>query len=127
MINVSIIIVSGHLPPLYNTEDFEITYREATKAFNYLGVKNYKFLKIPATTVHTIPTFKLNKEINNFIRNIGPEIVLVPFPDRHIDHRTVFDASIVACRPNYEKFPKIVLYKPEMSIFKNMLKFKSIN
>lgn len=26
-----------------------------------------------------------------------------------------------------KKFPKIVLYKPEMSIFKNMLKFKSIN
>ena len=26
-----------------------------------------------------------------------------------------------------KKFPKIVLYKPEMSIFKNMLEFKSIN
>ena len=36
-------------------------------------------------------------------------MVLIPFPDRHIDHRTVFDACLVACRPNHDTAPKYVL------------------
>jgi LmbE family N-acetylglucosaminyl deacetylase len=35
--------------------------------------------------------------------------VLLPFPDRHIDHRTIFDASVVACRPTHDQAPRVVL------------------
>ena len=35
--------------------------------------------------------------------------MFIPFPDRHIDHRTIFDASVVCGRPNKKKFPKVVL------------------
>jgi len=51
----------------------------------------------------------LNKMISDFIKEINPEVVIVPFPDRHIDHRVIFDASLVACRPTYKECPKIVL------------------
>ena len=107
--NVSVLVVSGHLPPLYNQKDFDITKKEAKKAFDCLGVNLWKFLKIPATTVHTYPTAELNKQIGDFISNINPEIVLIPFPDRHIDHRTIFDSALVCCRPVKKEAPKIVL------------------
>ena len=106
---VSILEVSGHLPPLYENKDFEITQKEALRAFKILGVHNYEFLKIPATMVHTLPVSEINKKIGDFINKIAPEIVLIPFPDRHIDHRTIFDASVVCCRPTNPKFPKMVL------------------
>ena len=106
---VSVLVVSGHLPPLYNQKHFDITKKEALEAFKTLGVYKSKFLKIPATTIHNIPTAELNKKISNYILDIKPEFVLVPFPDRHIDHRTIFDAAVVGCRPTSKSAPKIVL------------------
>ena len=41
--NVSVLVVSGHLPPLYNASAFQITEKEALNAFKKLGVKNYDF------------------------------------------------------------------------------------
>jgi len=106
---ISILEVSGHLPPLYDPKVFDVTQRESEKAFNLMGVKRTKFLKIPATMVHLTPVSDLNAMISGFIKEVNPEMVLIPFPDRHIDHRTIFDASLVACRPNYDESPRIVL------------------
>jgi len=106
---VSVLQVSGHLPPLYDKKHFDITKKEAIKAFNILGVSSYSFLEIPATQVHNIPVASLNKKINQFILDRNPEMIMIPFPDRHIDHRTIFDASVVCSRPNRENAPKLVL------------------
>ena len=114
-INVSVLVVSGHLPPLYDPSAFQLTKKEALNAFKKLGVKNYDFLKIPATYVHKEEISSLYKQINNFINQFNPEIVFIPFPDRHIDHRVIFDGSIVACRPIGKKFPKIVLLYETLS------------
>ena len=51
-INVSILIVSGHLPPLYKKKDFDQTLLESKKVFKYLGVSDYEFMRIPATKVN---------------------------------------------------------------------------
>ena len=108
-IEVSILIVSGHLPPLYNQKSFNITKIEAEKAFKIMNVSNWQFLKIPATTVHQVPVAELNGKINDFLKLYKPDWVFIPFPDRHIDHRTIFDASVVSCRPINKNFPKVVL------------------
>lgn len=108
-IEVSVLIVSGHLPPLYDKNAFKITKLEAQKAFKIMNVANWDFLEIPATTVHQIPVAELNKKINNFIKTNTPDWVFIPFPDRHIDHRTIFDSALVACRPNTDVAPKVVL------------------
>ena len=39
----------------------------------------------------------------------GAGMVLIPFPDRHIDHRVIFDACVVACRPSHPAAPTVVL------------------
>jgi N-acetylglucosamine malate deacetylase 1 len=106
---VSVLVVAGHLPPLYDEAAFETTHREALAAFKIMGVAQSAFLRIPATMVRDVPVAELNGKINGFIREIGPDMVLLPFPDRHIDHRIIFDACIVACRPVHAAAPKAVL------------------
>jgi LmbE family N-acetylglucosaminyl deacetylase len=96
---VHLLIVSGHLPPVYKKEDYEITVNEAKQAFEILGVHSYSFLEIPATTIGSIPVHELNSKILNSINELRPEVVFCPYPDRHIDHRLIFDSSMVACRP----------------------------
>ena len=106
---VSILIVSGHLPPLYPQNSFLKTKKEAIKAFKELGVNNYEFAEIPATFVHQKPIAELNGLIHKFIKENKAKAVFIPFPDRHIDHRVIFDASVVASRPVGNSFPKTVL------------------
>lgn len=108
-IEVSVLIVSGHLPPLYPQEAFEVTRREAEAAFSSMGVARYEFLQVPATKVHEQPVAELNSRISRFMREAAPQMVLIPFPDRHIDHRVIFDASVVACRPVSDAAPTTVL------------------
>ena len=96
---VSVLVVSGHLPPIYRREDYETTVQEARRAFAVLGVKSSRFLEIPATMVGQQPVHVVNGQISEVVRDIKPHIVLCPFPDRHVDHRVVFESVMVATRP----------------------------
>jgi len=96
---VTVLVVSGHLPPLYRREDYEITVKEAKRAFAMLGVAESRFLEIPATMIGDQPVHVVNGKIGDVIKEVAPQIVLCPFPDRHIDHRVVFESVMVAARP----------------------------
>ena len=96
---VKILTVSGHLPPLYSQEDYETTVSEAMQAYEILGVDDYVFMEIPATFVGDEPVNKLNGKIATFFKEFNPKFVLCPIPDRHIDHRVIFESVMVASRP----------------------------
>jgi LmbE family N-acetylglucosaminyl deacetylase len=96
---VSVLIVSGHLPPLYQRDDYEVTVKEAKKAFEKLGVAESRFLEIPATMIGAQPVHVVNGRIAAVVQEMAPQIVLCPFPDRHVDHRVVFESVQVATRP----------------------------
>jgi LmbE family N-acetylglucosaminyl deacetylase len=96
---VTVLIVSGHLPPVYPRETYERTVREAGKAFAILGIRDARFLEIPATMVGNEPVHVLNERIHAVFRDVKPHVVLCAFPDRHIDHRVIFDGVMVASRP----------------------------
>lgn len=96
---VSVLIVSGHLPPLYTREAYETTVREAQSAFAILEVAGSRFLEIPATMIGSEPVHIVNHRIADAIEAVAPHIVLCPFPDRHIDHRLIFESVMVAARP----------------------------
>ncbi len=114
-VNVSVLIVSGHMPPLYTPEQYKRTVIETKKVFNFFGIKKFKFLDIPATKINEVPVSELNGKINNYVNKINPDAIFIPFPDRHIDHRIVFDSSIVASRPVGKKFPKFVFLYETLS------------
>jgi N-acetylglucosamine malate deacetylase 1 len=96
---VFVLIVSGHLPPLYRREDYDKTVIEAHVAFELLGVAKSEFLEIPATMIGDQPLHKLNGRISKRFNDFNPHIVFCPYPDRHVDHRLVFDSVMVATRP----------------------------
>jgi len=96
---VFVLMVSGHLPPLYSREDYNKTVSEAGAAFELLGVSRSDFLEIPATMIGDQPLHELNSSIFEVINDFRPQIVFCPYPDRHIDHRLVFDSVLVATRP----------------------------
>ena len=96
---VFVLMVSGHLPPLYKHEDYEETVSEAYSAFNLLGVAKSEFLEIPATMIGDQPLHKVNGRISKIVNDFNPHIVFCPYPDRHVDHRLVFDSVMVATRP----------------------------
>ena len=96
---VNVLVISGHLPPIYKLEDYEKTVNEANQAFKILRVANSKFLEIPATMIGDVPINELNNKINQVVSDVKPHMVFCPYPDRHIDHRLVFDSVMVATRP----------------------------
>ena len=97
--DVMILTVSGHLPPLYSKEEYDITLKEAHKAYKVLGVNKSTFLGIPATMIGEEPVHVLNGKISSVLKEFEPNVVLCPFPDRHVDHRLIFESSMVATRP----------------------------
>jgi LmbE family N-acetylglucosaminyl deacetylase len=97
--HVAVLIVSGHLPPLYSREHYETTVAEARRAFEILGVSKSWFLELPATMIDEQPISVLNRKVVDVMTEIEPQIVLLPYWDRHIDHRLVFDSVMVATRP----------------------------
>ena len=96
---VFILMVSGHLPPIYSQKAYEETVSEAYSAFSVLGVKKSEFLEIPATMIGNQPLHEVNARISKVVNDFNPNIVLCPYPDRHIDHRLVFESVMVATRP----------------------------
>ena len=97
--DVFVLTVSGHLPPLYSRDDYEKTVNEARNAFDVLGVSKSDFLEIPATMIGELPLHEVNGMISKIVNEFKPQIVFCPYPDRHIDHRLVFDSVMVATRP----------------------------
>ena len=96
---VFVLMVSGHLPPIYSRKVYEETVSEACSAFSVLGIKNFEFLEIPATMIGNQPLHEVNARILKVVNDLNPHIVLCPYPDRHVDHRLVFDSVMVATRP----------------------------
>tara|TARA_B100000768_G_scaffold181879_1_gene207099 strand:+ start:1669 stop:2337 length:669 start_codon:yes stop_codon:yes gene_type:complete len=96
---VVVLTVSGHLPPIYSRDAYDITVREATKAHKILGVSEAINLEVPATMVANLPVSELNDMMLKVVTDVKPQSVLIPYPDRHIDHRAIFDSALVATRP----------------------------
>lgn len=96
---VTVLTVAGHLPPLYTEQAYMKTIGEAEVAHNLLGVDRSIFLDLPATTLNLMPTHELNNKIYQVIESIEPEWVFIPYPDRHVDHRVIFESAMVCTRP----------------------------
>lgn len=108
-IEVHLLIVSGHLPPLYQIEIFKNIQKECDMSAKILGISSVTFLKIPATRINLIQIADLNGQIKKFLDKIKPKTVFIPFPDRHIDHKLIFEASMVCTRPIGLNYAKLVL------------------
>jgi len=113
--------VAVHGPPMYSEEVGRITVAEARKGHDLIGVADSVFLNIPALTLAQKDEFELNRAIEQIVRKEKPRIVLMPFYDRHSDHRSVFETAMVATRPaaNGGSIPLIAAYEVLSSTYNN--------
>ena len=63
-IDVNVIIVGGHLPPLYSKKNYLITKKESKNALKILGVKKVFYLDLPALEFHKNSYQVINSRLN---------------------------------------------------------------
>ena len=97
--DVTVGTIAAHMPPLYTKEVHERTVAEAKQAQRLLGVKESIFLDNPAVLLDKIDLAEFNGMVFNIVKKVSPDVLLIPYLDRHVDHRMVFEACMVASRP----------------------------
>jgi LmbE family N-acetylglucosaminyl deacetylase len=74
--------------------------KEALAVAKALGVKESIFCEWPTKMLDTYPQVEINDKLGEVVNKVKPEIVYIPHAgDVHQDHRVLFEASLVACRP----------------------------
>ena len=96
---ITVLTVAAHMPPLYPKDVHETAMADARNAHHLIGVKESLFLNYPAVFLRDIPVHEFNSSIHEVVTRVEPDVVLTPYFDRHIDHRLVFEAAMVVCRP----------------------------
>ena len=98
---VTVAIVTKGWSPLFPAGQVRRVRAEARRANRALGTHDLVFLDLPVTKLHLMPEHKLNRVFADLIDTAKPDTVLLPHPgDRHEDHRQIFDAAMVALRPD---------------------------
>lgn len=93
-------IVTKAYTPDWPEDAIEQARSQAEKALGTLGVASAKFLGFPTVKLNAVPGKELVDKISEFITDIGPQIVYVPFPgDLNNDHHIVARATAIAARP----------------------------
>lgn len=93
---VTVVAMCSDLPPLYPADVAPTVEAEARRAHALLGVQESVFLDLPSVGVSVAA---LNGGLQEVTDRVRPSIVLAPFPDRHVDHKAAFEASMVVTRP----------------------------
>jgi LmbE family N-acetylglucosaminyl deacetylase len=96
---VTVVTVCSELPPQFDARDRAMIQAEARGAHKSLGVAESIFFDYPTTGVNQVPVSELNGRMQQVMDEHEPDIVLLPFPDRHIDHRVTHESAVVATRP----------------------------
>jgi len=94
----------------FGKEQVERVQAEARAVHQFLGLTGSHFLDLPAAALDTIPGADVNAAIARVLDQVRPDTVYLPHPgDVHRDHQVVFQAAMVACRPNSPHCPSRML------------------
>ena len=96
---VTVVTICSELEPQFEAGVQAVAQAEARHAHELLGVGESIFFNYPTTAVNEVPVAELNGRMQRVMDEQRPDIVLLPFPDRHIDHRVAFESAVVATRP----------------------------
>lgn len=78
----------------------KIRQNQAKKAGKELGIKKIKFLNYKDQQLDIIPVKDLSKKIEDEIKEFSPNIIYTHYwEDVNQDHRRIYEATLIACRP----------------------------
>ena len=91
----------------FSPEQVETVRREAARAHELLGVSETHFLdQLPAAYLDTVPQAEVNGALAEVMQKVAPTTLFLPFlGDIHLDHQIIFNAAMVAARPNGATVP----------------------
>jgi LmbE family N-acetylglucosaminyl deacetylase len=100
-------------PEIFSADSISRVRAEALDSHKLLGVKETLFLDLPGPQLDQYPSYRISDAIAALIKTHRPDTLLVPHHgDLHVDHRVVFDAALVAARPqNGMSVRKILAYE----------------
>ena len=97
-------------PDVFSKKDIKNVRKEAKQANKIIGTKRLYFEDLPALRLNQIPTYKISKIIDSYIKKIQPEIIFLPSGnDIHEDHKIIFKAAKVSARINKKTTIKKIL------------------
>lgn len=111
--NVFVLIMTNanKYDPVRFTEDKRANIvKEAIKAHSLVGVKETYFEDFPAPALDQVPLNVIAESISNFVQKLNIDVLYIPHRgDIHNDHKVIFDAAMVAGRPNGSYSIKTIL------------------
>ncbi len=99
---VHVVVVTDGSSAQYPGDQAKLTRKhdEARAAMKILGVTDLVLGAMPDMRLDTVPSVELSRFLTDHIRRIEPHVVYTHHAaDINIDHRLVFDATLVATRP----------------------------
>jgi LmbE family N-acetylglucosaminyl deacetylase len=107
---VVVAIVTTGQPPAFPPERTALVEREMRQAHEIIGIRDCRFLGLPAAALDTVPAAALNAKFQELIADVRPDTLLLPFVgDIHSDHQLSFLAAMVAARPRHADAPSLVM------------------
>lgn len=109
--SVYVCFICGGTSKRYPDKALVETRRDhARKATELLGVKDVFFYDFPIIMLDTVPQLELVTALEKVIFDIQPQVLYTHFSDdMNSDHRIVYNATMVWCRPSKTPFLKTVL------------------
>lgn len=90
---------AGEPHPFIAKADFDRVRAEFDAAMDSLGVKHRHLRDLPAVTLDSLPTHKINAVARELVERVRPHRLYLPFAyDLHRDHRELFYAFTVQAR-----------------------------
>ena len=94
-----VLTISTNFPEPITKKRLDISLKESKQAHKILKVDKSVYFNIPTLTLSSQRIPNLTSKISYEIKQFNPDIVIIPFPDRHQDHKLVFDLSMTVTRP----------------------------
>jgi LmbE family N-acetylglucosaminyl deacetylase len=87
--------------------------QDSKKSGKILGVNKIEFMEFPDNEMDMISTLVVAKNIENAVKEFKPKIVYTtPEKDVNVDHKKVFEATLVATRPKINlKVEQVISYE----------------
>ena len=97
-------------PELYSQASIDLVRKEAFQAHKILGVTQTFFCDLPAPCLDQYPQYKISGTLSEIISDLKPETIFIPHRgDLHLDHGAIFNAALVAVRPQNGNSVKTIL------------------
>jgi LmbE family N-acetylglucosaminyl deacetylase len=93
-------VVTQGYTPQWPQETLDRARRQVDEVRDFLGIHRVELLGFPTVRLNTVPYAELTSALQRVVDEARPEVVYTtPGGDVNLDHRIVYEATLVATRP----------------------------